>query len=134
MESRVPTVLYVDDDADDREFLSEAINEVNPAAHVIQAENGMEALDYLTALRNNPRDLPCLVVLDINMPVLDGRQTFQKIKSDPALSNLSIIVFTSSENPEDKAMFQSQGVEMITKPSSVSLFSNIAMRMLSHCA
>jgi len=94
----------------------------------------MEALDYLTALRNNPRDLPCLVVLDINMPVLDGRQTFQKIKSDPALSNLSIIVFTSSENPEDKAMFQSQGVEMITKPSSVSLFSNIAMRMLSHCA
>jgi CheY-like chemotaxis protein len=134
MESRTPTVLYVDDDADDREFLSEAICELNPGAHVVLAENGMEALDYLTALSNKHKDLPCLVVLDINMPVLDGRQTFEKIKSNPDFTNLSIIVFTSSENPEDKAMFQKQGVEMITKPNNLSRFSKIASHMLTLCA
>ncbi|HWJ89949.1 MAG TPA: response regulator [Flavisolibacter sp.] len=128
------TVLYVDDDADDREFLAEAINELNPATQVVCAENGMEALDYLNGLRSHPEDLPCLVVLDINMPVLDGRQTFQKIKDDPTFDRVSIIVFTSSENPQDKAMFQKLGVEMITKPNNVSYFSRIASHMLSHCA
>jgi CheY-like chemotaxis protein len=127
------TILYVDDDADDREFLSEAIHEVNPDIDVILAENGLEALDYLNAGKRGSIELPSLVVLDLNMPLLDGKQTFERIKSDPRLLNLPVVIFTSSENPNDKMLFGELGIELITKPNNLLFMTQIASHMLKRC-
>ncbi|HEY0067613.1 MAG TPA: response regulator [Flavisolibacter sp.] len=134
MTQQQKTILYVDDDEDDRDILSHAMREVSPDVGVVLAEDGIRALDYLNRQKERNAQLPGLIVLDINMPYLDGRQTFEKIRSNPGLENIPIIIFTSSENPQDKALFKSQGVELITKPDNIHYMNRIVSYMVSHCA
>lgn len=126
------TILFVEDDADDREFLSIAVSEVNPAVNVVFAENGVRALEYLLKGKENA-ELPCLIVLDLNMPYLDGKETFKKIKNDLKLDEVPVIIFTSSHNPNDRLLFTSMGVEFITKPDDFSYMGKIIGRMISMC-
>ena len=126
-------ILYVDDDADDREFFSEAIKDGNPSTNIVFAENGLEALDYLNSVLNTRSNLPCLIVLDLNMPLLDGKETFQRIKRNERLQNVPIVIFTSSNKPADKDLFNSHGIEFITKPTNFQFMKNIANHMLNHC-
>lgn len=128
------TILYVDDDADDREFLAEAIHDLNPQANVVLAEDGLKALDYLRNSVQNRDGLPCVIILDINMPYLNGVEVFDKIRQEKELAHLPIVMFSSSENPNDKALFRSRGVELISKPDNIEFLHGIASRMLSVCA
>jgi CheY-like chemotaxis protein len=126
-------ILYVDDDADDREFLSHAIKEVSPETRVVLAENGVKALSYLNETTGQKDKLPCLIVLDLNMPFLDGRETYERIRVNPELQQIPTIVFTSSLNPNDKALFNSFGIELISKPDNLGYLSKIATHMVAKC-
>ena len=132
MSSLHKTILCVDDDVDDRYLLSNAINTINPSIEVVEAGNGLEAIRYLNEAKER-NDLPCLVVLDINMPVLDGKKTLEKIKTDTSLGSVPIIVFTSSNNPNDRAAFHSQGVDMVTKPDNYVYFQQLVQNFLVLC-
>jgi len=123
------TILYVDDDEDDVELFSDAIRIINPDIKIAIAKNGLEALKYLYSIN----ELPCLIVLDLNMPYLDGKQTFQKIRDNPPLQNVPVIVYTSSSNPSDKSLFDSLGIDFITKPHDFSLMSKVAQQIISKC-
>lgn len=123
------TILYVDDDQDDVELLTDAFRDIDPKIKLDIAKNGLEALTYLQSRQK----LPCLIVLDLNMPYLDGKQTFYKIKADSELQHIPVIVFTSSSNPSDKATFKNLGIDFITKPHNFSAISEAAVRMLSSC-
>jgi len=123
------TILYVDDDEDDVELLSDAIRKINPDINIAIAKNGVEALEYLHAMHK----LPCLIVLDMNMPYLDGKQTFQKIRDNPPSQNVPVVVYTSSSNPSDKSLFDSLGIDFITKPHNFSLMSKVAQQIISKC-
>jgi CheY-like chemotaxis protein len=125
-------ILYIDDDADDREMMDLALRAANPAVQVAFAENGLEGIDLLEKAKID-NDLPCLVVLDINMPVMDGRKTLEVIRKDPALTNLPVVIFTSSRNAHDEAFFSTKAKELITKPFSSSKLAEIAHRMLAYC-
>ena len=127
------TILCVDDDSDDRLFLSEAIKQIDPSMMVVEAENGVEALDYLSRAIQK-KQLPCLIVLDINMPLLDGKQTLEKIRTEMGLMTLPVVVFTSSENPNDKAHFQKKGVEMVTKPMDNTHLEKLVKNFLLYCS
>lgn len=127
------TILYVDDDPDDRDIFFQAVKGINPQVNVVFAENGVQALDYLHAALSSAARLPCLMVLDINMPVLDGKETFQRVQKDERLQSLPVIVFTSSQKPADKQLFNSMGIELIVKPSNMDYMNNIANRMVGFC-
>lgn len=127
------TILYVDDDPDDREFLTEAIKDVSSDVEVICAENGIKALQYLGELKTLDSGLPCLIVLDINMPFLDGKETFRELKKDPFLKAVPIMIFTSSERPNDKKLFDALGVKFITKPNNSLYLNLIAEEMIVAC-
>jgi len=127
------TILCVDDDTDDRLFLSEAIKQIDPSMMVVEAENGVEAINYLTRAKQKDQ-LPCLIVLDINMPLLDGKQTLEKIRTEMGLMTLPVVVFTSSENPNDKALFQKKGVEMFTKPMDNTHLEKVVKNFLLYCS
>lgn len=131
MKSKV--ILYVDDDADDREFLSEAIKDADPQVEVICAENGLQALEYLQDVKESNSGVPCLIVLDINMPFLDGKETFSEIKKDPAFETVPVLIFSSSERPNDKILFNNLGVEFISKPTNLVFMNSIANRMVNFC-
>lgn len=107
-------VLCVDDDEDDRYLLREALEFLAPDLCIVEATNGTEALTYLKSQER--MHLPCLVILDINMPYLSGRQTIERIQLDKHLCHLNVVVFTSSENPSDRRFFTEKGVNLFIKP------------------
>jgi CheY-like chemotaxis protein len=125
------TILYVDDDEDDRYMLAEAIKEVDPSINIVLAENGLRAVEYLNEKKDSP--LPCLIVLDLNMPFLNGRETYNKIRNELKLETLPVIIFTSSHNPNDKILFTNLGVEFVTKPDDFRHLNKIVKHMVDVC-
>jgi CheY-like chemotaxis protein len=126
-------VLCVDDDPDDRDLVCFTINEIDPSFTVLHAENGVEAISLLTKAKE-AETLPCLVILDINMPLMDGKQTLAAIKKDQELCNLPVVLFSTSNNHVDKLYCEQYGVELVTKPSNLQSIKNEVQRLLHHCA
>ncbi|GAA4736975.1 response regulator [Flavisolibacter ginsenosidimutans] len=126
------TILYMDDDGDDIELLRDAFHSLDPAFRLLEASNGEEGLQKLHALKQNGA-LPCLIVLDLNMPKLGGRETLRRIKEDGFLSKIPVVVFSTSDSEKDKGHFQREAVEYITKPVEYALFLQAAKRLLNYC-
>ena len=127
------TILCADDDPDDRELICDAISRLHPAYRVIHAKDGWEAFTWLqqaSALGT----LPCLVILDINMPKMDGKQTLQKIRQTEGLSQVPVVMFSTSENPMDKLFFDRHGVTLYTKPSRLKAIEEQIEKLLVHCS
>jgi len=120
-EARPITILIADDDADDRLMASEALEESRLANDLRFVEDGEELLDYLyhrgrfAAAGESPR--PGLILLDLNMPRMDGREALREIKGDPALRSIPVVVLTTSKAEEDIYRTYDLGVNsFITKP------------------
>jgi CheY-like chemotaxis protein len=99
---------------------------------MVHAENGVKAINYMTIAKEEEA-LPCLVILDINMPVMDGKTTLAEMKKDEELSTLPVVAFSTSNNPMDKAYCNSYGVDLITKPSNVQNMKQEITRILQYC-
>jgi CheY-like chemotaxis protein len=121
MSHRPVTIVMADDDADDRLFTQEALAESRLANDLHFVEDGEELLDFLRhqgAYANHsdaPR--PALILLDLNMPKMDGREALQAIKADPALRQIPVVVLTTSRAEEDIfASYDSGANSFISKP------------------
>ena len=132
MEKDTRTILCVDDDPDDRELLGDIMNKVAPELTVVFAEDGLQALDLLQK-GHELKSLPCLIVLDLNMPFLDGRQTFERIKANPNYNSIPLVILSTSENPAEKDSFNKGGIPFFVKPVEISVFKNIAQQMVNIC-
>jgi CheY-like chemotaxis protein len=126
------TILCADDDDDDIQMLQEAIREVDGSYRMVKANNGIDALNQLRILKESGT-LPCLVVLDINMPKMDGRQTFISIRNNPDYAHIPVVIFSTSSSPLDKMFFAHKDVEYITKPINYDFLVEVAKRLLSYC-
>jgi len=125
-------ILYAEDDPDDFNILQEALIQADASLKIIRADNGKEALSYLTSI-SDPEELPCLIILDINMPKIDGRQAIRLIKSEQHLQHIPIVAFTTSTNPMDKLLCKKLMVDCFTKPSNITEIEAMASRILSYC-
>src|SRR5688500_8336689 len=110
-----PTILWVDDDPDDLLLFSEIIQSINKDFHIEEALNGRKALELLQEYKQN-NNLPCLIILDINMPELNGKETMVRIKENKDFEGIPIVAFSTSNNEMDRMFFKKYGVEMFTKP------------------
>lgn len=105
--SRKSTLLIViaDDDADDRMLIEDAFRESRLANPIAFVGDGIELLDLLRgtgSYANSPsRGRPGLILLDLNMPRMDGRTALSHIKADPALRRIPVVVLTTSKADED---------------------------------
>ncbi|MBC7887736.1 MAG: response regulator [Ferruginibacter sp.] len=125
-----PLFLLVDDDPDDLMLLKDAIHSIDKNIVFAEAMDGRSALNYL----NNIKDLtllPSLVVLDINMPVLNGREVLAIIKSENQLKNLPVVVFTTSSYPGDVEYCKQFDVELITKPFGMRELVDISKKLVN---
>jgi CheY-like chemotaxis protein len=105
-------ILLVDDDAVDRELFIDALNPGEKNCLVSEASNGQEALNYLAA---NP--LPDLMILDLNMPVKDGRQTLKELKAHPVYKTLPVCILSTSSAQFDVLNAYDQGANLfLVKP------------------
>jgi DNA-binding response OmpR family regulator len=131
----IPTekfILCVDDDIDDRLIISEAIKDADPTMAVLEAKNGIEAQDFLQKAKTTGK-LPCLVILDINMPLMDGKEMLKEIKKDDILKSLPIVFFSTSSNPNDRFFSSEYGVDFVTKPANFSSMVTAVKAMLARC-
>ena len=115
-------MMMADDDPDDREFVAEAFKESGFCGEFSVVEDGITLIDYLKN-RGKFRDTrayprPNLILLDLNMPKMDGFETLSLIKKDPELCRIPVVVLTTSESQDDVSRTYGLGVSSyITKPS-----------------
>lgn len=126
-------ILCVDDDPDDLQILREALSTVDGRHTIVEANDGADGLVRLKEMvqKGTP---PCLVVLDINMPKMDGKQTFVTIKSDEVLSAIPVVILSTSSSPLDKLFFAKKDTEFITKPIEFNHMVQVASKLLSYCS
>lgn len=115
------TILMADDDEDDRLMARDALHEGRLPNELRFVNDGEELLEYLRREgryadpASSPR--PGLVLLDLNMPKVDGREALAAIKSDPGLRSIPVVVLTTSKAEEDVLQTYDLGVNsFITKP------------------
>jgi CheY-like chemotaxis protein len=133
MNTRVKhTILWADDDYDDLQMMREILSKKEGDFEIAEVHNGKEALEYLKSAKANS-NLPCLIILDINMPVLDGKETLSIIKNTGDYKNIPIVVFTTSESELDKLYCKRFDTEMITKPPTFSTLTAALDKLLKFC-
>jgi CheY-like chemotaxis protein len=131
-------ILIAEDDADDRLMINEAFMENNMPAGIVFFENGAELLDYLYSFDDSPeRTLPDLILLDLNMPKMDGKAVLLKLKEHTLYHDIPIVILTTSRSREEEANVLAMGASgFYTKPSSftelVDITASISSRWIQN--
>lgn len=106
-------ILLIDDDKDDQALFREAVSDIAPDVECSFADNGIAGLRLL----QSDRPLPDLLFLDVNMPLMDGRETLRLIRKDPRFQSLSIIMYSTSNSSRDVEWFFQMNTRYIVKPT-----------------
>jgi CheY-like chemotaxis protein len=130
------TILLVEDDPGDQELTRRALEEDVVRTDLRIVNDGKEALDYLhregafTDPENSPR--PDLILLDLNMPRVDGRQVLEQVRENPDISRIPVIALTTSDEEEDVLRSYDLGCKsFIKKPVEIDTFIE-TIRELQH--
>ncbi len=120
-QSTLPAILLVEDNADDYEATVRSFKKAHLDNPVIWCKSGHDALDYLKCKGRHSADgatsPPGLVLLDLNMPGIDGRKTLALIKQDPALKKIPVVILTTSADEKDvDQCYESGASTYIQKP------------------
>lgn len=108
-------ILLVDDDEDDREFVLEVMSSNFPDVHCVTAVNGKDAFEKLVQYR------PDVILLDLNMPLMNGREFLERIKKTENLKNIPVIILsTSSDKGTIEHAHRLGALDFITKPDMFS--------------
>jgi CheY-like chemotaxis protein len=127
MPNRVITILLADDDADDRELTRLALREAKRDARLLTVGDGAELLDFL----QQGDERPHLILLDLNMPRMNGHEALAKIKRDPKLRSIPVVILTTSTREEDISTSYELGANsFMSKPMGFMSFVD-AMRGFS---
>lgn len=128
--ARKAVILLVEDDPGDQELTRRALLEGNVPHELRVVEDGEEALDYLlrrgvySDVRRNP--LPDLILLDLNLPRLTGRQVLERIRTESQLARIPVIVVTTSQQEKDMLQSYDNGAcSYIVKPSGIDEFIRV---------
>lgn len=130
-ETRRKPILVVDDDPADREMIALAFKRAGAENPIVAVEDGQEALDYLHAQgrfrERHPQDLPVVIILDLDMPRMDGFEFLRRLKSQPDLSAIPVVVLTTSEFDNDLSQSYTLGANScVTKPGDFEQLVEIA--------
>ena len=128
--SSKPVILYAEDDLDDYDALQGALAQLSDKYELRWAKNGEEVVKYF-----NDEDAPSpgLVVLDLNMPIMDGKQTLLWLKSHDELQDIPVMVFTTSSREEDVKLCQSYKCTFFRKPTLYRDLLHVAQTMMQMC-
>jgi CheY-like chemotaxis protein len=125
-------ILYADDDHDDQTLIKQAFKKYDNNITIKSAFNGEEAWNFLDNLASFEQH-PCLIILDINMPRMDGKETLMKIRQSDKHKNLPVVMFSTSNSSKDKEFAEKWGAVFISKPVTFTDLANIAEDFVKHC-
>jgi CheY-like chemotaxis protein len=127
-------LLCIEDDEDDCAWIEEAAREADHKLVFVNKQNGRDALMFLNRQKEH-NYLPCLILLDINMPVMDGKQTLAALKKDAVFQTIPVVMFSTSSTAADRLFCEHLGVELISKPNQLSEFKRLVHDLVvTRCA
>ena len=126
------TILLADDDPDDQELIVQAFTEVCPSFSLHIVNDGREVIDFLSTTSDHK--LPCLIVLDYNMPQLNGAQVLQILIAHSRYEKIPKIILSTSGNPKFRQDCLHKGASAYwVKPDNFSQLIVLAKEMLELC-
>ena len=114
-------ILLADDDEDDKLIIQDAMESLGAGDVMMFANDGVHALEVLD-LNFSAAMIPSLIVLDLNMPKLNGTNTLQRLKSDDRFKHIPIIIYSTSVNPIEKERCLSLA-RLLPKPAVLCLLN-----------
>ena len=123
-------ILLVEDNPADVAITQRALREIGFPAELVVVRDGQEAIDYLLRQGGHAHDarwrIPDLILLDVNLPRLDGRQVLERIRATPALRVVPVVVLTTSRREEDVQDLYAAGANTyIEKPQDFNTFLGV---------
>ena len=118
------SILIAEDDADDRYLMKTALEETGISGEVEYVENGVELINYLESIGKEKGDsvYPKFILLDLNMPKMDGREVLKKMKSHEEYRKIPVIVFSTTKNQmEVKRCYDLGANTYVVKPVSYEI-------------
>lgn len=130
-----PKILLVEDNADDAELALHALKKNNISDLVFVVHDGVEALDFLFCTNQfadrNPQDLPQLILLDINLPKMNGLEVLCRVRQAQRTRCLPIVIFTTSDEKEDVAESYKRGANSyVRKPIDFTQYSELVRQLI----
>lgn len=127
------SILLVEDNADDRELTVRALRKHNLANELAVATDGVEALDYLLGTgkwADKPEPLPQVVLLDLNLPRIDGLEVLKRLRAHERTRILPVVILTSSKEEQDLMKGYSYGANSyVQKPVDFNKFIEAARQL-----
>ncbi len=115
MSTRRANIMLVEDSESDQIIVRRVLEDGNIKCELTVAENGQEALDLM--LKGDDIFTPDLILMDINMPVMDGKETLRSIRSEPRIAHVPVVMLTTSSRDRDVMESYQLGVNAyLTKP------------------
>lgn len=124
-------VVYADDDPDDLELVEEAFSQYSGHVDLIKFRNGEAALHFF---QNEMDATLCLIILDVNMPGMNGKDVLRKIRQMENLSHVPVVLFTTSSSLKDKEFAMHYNAGFITKPLDINQMELIAEKFIDQCS
>jgi CheY-like chemotaxis protein len=128
MRSPAGNVLIVEDDPDVREMLSTLL--ATEGFHAVTAEDGLEALHLLRTVRHRAPEIPCLILLDLKMPRLGGKEFRRAQLSDPTVASVPVAIMSGAIDLEERARALG-AVATLPKPINCDVLLDVVRR---YCA
>ena len=123
-------ILLVDDDSDDRELFREAISSAATELIFKEAEDGTEAFRML---KDSHENLPEVIFLDINLPIISGWECLTKLKSDDVFKNIPVIIYSTSSHDRDRKIANDLGaLSFVTKPHTYTDLIALIKKITAH--
>ena len=115
--------FLIDDDKDDQEIFTMALQDINHPIQCFFADDGVEAI---MKFKNDPTFLPHCIFIDINMPRMNGMECLEVVKSSPSIRHIPVFMISTSADPKIIAKSKAMGaVAFIVKPYSISALTKV---------
>jgi CheY-like chemotaxis protein len=127
-------VLLVEDNEDDVAMIQRALHQSEVFCNLSMAHDGHEALDFLhSCLEKSDMILPHLILLDLEMPRMNGKQFLAQMKADARIKVIPIVMFTGSSSPDDvRDCYNLQASSYVVKPSDPEIFTQTVCKVLTY--
>jgi CheY-like chemotaxis protein len=125
-------ILYADDDTDDLLFVRDAFT-VYSDIELKTFFDGGQILTYIERLTASD-NLPCLIILDINMPVVSGKEVLFRVREMEKFKNTPVIVFTTSSYSFDHEFAEKYNARFVVKPLHIDQMRDVAESFLQYCS
>ena len=126
-------IIFADDDADDLELITGFFKQYNREISVIEFKDGKEVLKFLDDFALNA-SAPMLIILDINMPRMNGKETLMAIRKHPNYQHIPVMLYSTSNDSRDKLFCQKFNASWVNKPSDVEGVKQIARIISDFCS